>query len=210
MQHQKQMSWQLWPDWSSLCRFCCCLHQTSGICTSRGPETLFGDSELLRRLSWKIKGANSKRSVLLSLQHKMNTTLGNPEVPCAAALPGASKMHPTGCQPARAHSEPDGMGSSCWQLNSVYGLSVQAVCRVTWSSHSLCHLRSEIIEKEETAGFVCLFGLNMWPVQRSVVKWKTLVEKYWKNKTVPRGGSSVPQCKIHRSPIPFKALYEQV
>lgn len=77
----------------------------------------------------RVQGANSKRSVLLSLQQQDNTTLGNPGVPCAAALPGASRMHPTGCQPARAHSQPGGMGSSCWQLNRVFGKTMALMCK---------------------------------------------------------------------------------
>lgn len=77
----------------------------------------------------RVQEANNTRSVLLRLQQQGTTPLSNPEVPCAAALPGASTLHPTGCQPARAHSQPGGMGSSCWQLKSVFGKTMALMCK---------------------------------------------------------------------------------
>lgn len=209
------MSWQLWPNWSSLCCFCCCLHQTPGICTSRRPGTLSGDPELLRRLFWKDKqGAGSQQPKVCPAKPPAAgwTPHSDTQRCCctARAQHDASHRVPACQSPQQAWWNGLVLLAAEQHLRENHGLNVQAVCRVTWSSHSLCHLRSEIIEKEETVGFVCLFGLNMQPVQRSVVKWKTLVEKSWKNETVPREGSSVPQCKIHRPPIPFKALSKQV
>lgn len=100
----------------------------------------------------------------------------------------------------------NGSSLGCLQSDGVFGGAAGWCAAVTRSSHGLCHLRSEIIGKEETAGFVCLFGLNMWSVQWSVVKWKMLVEKHWRKKTVPGEESSVPQYKINRSQISSKPL----
>lgn len=94
----------------------------------------------------------------------------------------------------------NGSSLGCLQSDSIFGRAAGWCAAVTRSSHGLCHLRSEIIGKEETSGFVCLFGLNVRSVQSSVVKWKMLVEKHWRKKTVP--GEKSPLCLSTKSTGP--------